>query len=100
MKRSSFIVTATLLFGLMSGFAIAQSATININNADSATLATLSGIGQNKADEIIKYREANGPFANAQDLARVKGIGAKTVEKNADRLTVRSIGNDSDTKAP
>ncbi|MEJ1295931.1 MAG: helix-hairpin-helix domain-containing protein, partial [Candidatus Sedimenticola sp. (ex Thyasira tokunagai)] len=38
--------------------------------------------GEAKAQAVIAYREANGPFKSADDLAMVKGIGKKTVEKN------------------
>jgi competence protein ComEA len=86
MKRSSLLATLTLLLSLISGFAFAQAASININTADSTSLASLSGIGQSKAGAIVEYREANGPFASTQDLTNVKGIGARTVERNADRL--------------
>jgi competence protein ComEA len=97
MKFSSMIATVTLLLSLMSGFAFAQSTSININTADSTSLATLSGIGQSKAEAIIEYRLANGPFASTEELANVKGIGAKTVENNASRLTIQDTNS---PKAP
>lgn len=89
MKHSSFFATLVLLFSLATGFAYADQSAININSADAATLASLDGIGDSKAEAIVAYREANGPFATTQDLSNVKGIGARTVEKNAERLTVK-----------
>ncbi|MGO1692220.1 MAG: ComEA family DNA-binding protein [Marinobacter sp.] len=89
MKHTPFFATLVLLFSLATGFAYAEQPTININNADAITLANLDGIGASKAEAIIAYREANGPFKAAQDLSNVKGIGARTVEKNAERLTVK-----------
>lgn len=90
MARSSFLAAFVLLFSLMTGFAHAETgaAAININEADQVTLASLDGVGESKAAAIIEYREANGPFASVQDLSQVSGIGEKTLEKNADRLTV------------
>lgn len=90
MARSPLLAAFVLLFSLMTGFAHAQGAadTINLNAADQATLATLDGVGESKAAAIIEYREANGPFASVGDLSKVSGIGEKTLEKNADRLTV------------
>lgn len=88
MKRTPFIATLVLLFSLVTGFAYAEPAAININTADVATLAELTGVGQSKAEAIVAYREAHGPFSAPQDLANVKGIGERTVEKNAARLTV------------
>ena len=89
MKHTSFFATLVLLFSLATGFAYAEQPAININSADAITLADLDGIGASKAEAIIAYREANGPFETAQDLSNVKGIGARTVEKNAERLTVK-----------
>ena len=63
---------------------------ININSADAHTLASsIKGIGLKKAQAIVDYREAYGPFSNIQDLSSVSGIGEKTVAKNADLLTVK-----------
>ncbi|WP_373001746.1 ComEA family DNA-binding protein [Marinobacter sp.] len=89
MKRTPIFATLVLLFSLVTGFAYAEEATININTADVATLASLNGIGQSKAEAIVAYREANGPFAVTADLTKVKGIGERTVEKNAARLAVK-----------
>ncbi|MBU2873498.1 ComEA family DNA-binding protein [Marinobacter salexigens] len=89
MKHSSFFATLVLLFSLASGFAFAEQPAININSADAATLASLDGIGSSKAEAIIAYRKANGAFKTPEGLAKVKGIGARTVEKNAERLTVK-----------
>lgn len=63
-----------------------QAGMIDINNANEAQLAQLAKVGPKKAQEIIRYREANGPFKNVDELAKVKGIGEKTVEQNRERL--------------
>ena len=65
-----------------------QTAVVDINTASEAELATLTNIGEAKAREIVAYRKANGSFASVEDLAKVKGIGAATIEKNRARLTV------------
>jgi len=91
MKTFSLFKAAALAAMLVSGNLAAEptdSTPVNINTADAQTLATLNGIGASKADAIVAYREANGPFQSADDLDNVKGIGASTVEKNADRITV------------
>lgn len=61
---------------------------ININEADSATLQTVPGIGEVIAGRIIDYREENGPFTAVEDLRNVKGIGEKTLEKLLSYLCV------------
>ena len=63
-----------------------QTGMIDINNANEAQLAQLVKVGPKKAQEIIRYREANGPFKSVDELAKVKGIGEKTVEQNRERL--------------
>lgn len=62
---------------------------VNINTADAQTLAdTLKGVGEARAQEIVRYREAYGPFASADELTEVKGIGPSTLEMNRDLITL------------
>ncbi len=93
MKTQSIFAAFILLFTLLTGPAYAapeaNTQQININTADVVTLADLNGIGQSKAEAIIAYRDAHGPFTSLEDLANVRGIGSKTVTKNADRLTIQ-----------
>lgn len=64
---------------------------IDINTADAATLASaINGVGEKKAATIVEYRNTYGPFASVDDLARIKGIGAGTIDRNRDNLTVVS----------
>jgi len=58
-----------------------KSEQVNINKASEAELMTLSGIGQKKAQEIIRYREENGAFRSVEQLNEIAGIGVKTIEK-------------------
>jgi competence protein ComEA len=63
---------------------------VNINTADAATLAVmLDGVGESRANAIVEYRKANGPFETADELVEVKGIGKAVVEKNRGRITVK-----------
>lgn len=55
---------------------------ININTADAQALAKLKGIGAKKAEAIIAWRKANGGFKTVDQFADVKGIGSKTLEIN------------------
>lgn len=78
MKTLIRSILLTLLF-TTSAFA----AQVNINTAGADVIANaLSGIGTVKAQALVDYRESNGPFKSADDLAMVRGIGKKTVEKN------------------
>jgi competence protein ComEA len=89
MPRASIFAVLVLVFSLLSGFATAEPAAVNINTATVETLAALDGVGETRAQAIIDYRSDNGPFKTASDLVNVKGIGERTLEKNADRLTVK-----------
>jgi competence protein ComEA len=80
---------ATLLFALLLAGGAAATEKVDINTADAATLArVLVNVGPSKAEAIVEYRRANGPFRSAEQLAQVTGIGLKTVEKNQDRITL------------
>jgi competence protein ComEA len=54
--------------------------TVNVNAAPSGELQRLPGVGPTLAGRIIAERERR-PFAAAEDMRRVSGIGAKTLEK-------------------
>ena len=72
---------------------------VNVNKADAATIASsLDGIGQSKAQAIVDWREAHGPFKTADDLAQVKGIGAATLERNREAILLTG-GTASHAKA-
>jgi len=66
----------------------AAESKININTASSEALQTLTGIGPAKAQAIIDYRNANGPFRSVEELTEVKGFGEKTLDKIRDEITV------------
>ncbi len=80
---------ATLLLSLMfAGGAIAADK-VNINTASAAAIdEALVNVGPSKAEAIVAYRKEHGAFKSAEQLAMVKGIGLKTVEKNRDRILV------------
>ncbi|MGM0577714.1 MAG: ComEA family DNA-binding protein [Myxococcota bacterium] len=53
---------------------------VNINTADTDQLMLLPGIGPSLAQRVVEYR-THRRFKRAVELARVKGIGLKTVRK-------------------
>ena len=62
---------------------------VDINSADADMLASaIDGVGEKKAVTIVQYRETNGPFASVDELVNIKGIGAGTVDRNRQKLTV------------
>ena len=61
---------------------------VNINTATITELTKLNGIGESKAQAIIDYRNANGPFKAIEDILNVKGIGEKIYDKIKEFITV------------
>jgi len=82
-----------LALALVTQFAgaVAAFAAVNINTASKDELIALSGIGPAKAQAILDYRKANGPFKSVDDLKSVKGIGAKRLEKLRPELSVGPV---------
>jgi len=65
------------------------ASTVNINTADAPTLAaSLKGVGESRAMEIVRYREAYGPFESVDELVEVTGIGNATLEANRALITL------------
>ena len=62
---------------------------INLNTASTDQLESLPGIGEVKAQSILRYREANGPFSSVDELLNVSGIGAATLDAIRDLVEVR-----------
>jgi len=65
------------------------SGKVDVNSASAAELASLPGIGDSKAAAIIAEREKK-PFASVDDLERVRGIGARTVEDLRSKVSAGS----------
>jgi competence protein ComEA len=61
---------------------------ININKAVSADFQSALGISGKLGDAIIQYRKDNGDFKSVDDLKKVPGIDANTIETNKSKLTV------------
>ena len=80
----SLVLGLTLSLASLAAFA----AQINLNTASAAELEALNGIGAAKAEAIVEYRKEHGAFKSVDELANVKGIGLKTVDKNREQMTV------------
>jgi len=82
-----FMQRLILALGLALVPALAFGA-ININTATKDELVALPGIGPAKAQAIVDYRKAHGPFKTIEELKDVKGIGAKRFEQLKPDLAV------------
>lgn len=63
---------------------------VNLNKADATVLNDcVTGLGPKKAEAIVAYRtEHGGKFKTVDEIASIKGIGAKRAEKLKPQLTV------------
>ena len=66
-----------------------ENGLIDINTADKLELMRIPGIGENKADRIIEYRQIHGRFGSVEELMNVSGIGSGMFEKMKDCITVK-----------
>ena len=62
---------------------------IDINSATVEELKNLPGIGDVKAQSIVRYREVNGPFSQVEDLLDIQGIGPATLDSLRDLVEAR-----------
>lgn len=82
-------IARSLLAALALLPVIAWAGPVDINTADAATLAKeLKGIGPSRAEAIVAWREANGPFKSPEDIVLVQGIGERVLEDNRAVLSV------------
>jgi competence protein ComEA len=78
--------------GVISGNStIDPSHVVDINSATLEELDTLPEIGPKSAQDIIDYRNANGPFIKVEDIQDVPGIGPATFDTIKDLITVGSL---------
>lgn len=81
--------SAAILSIFLALSAVAQAAPVDVNTADAKVLASaMTGVGLKRAQTIVDYRTKNGPFKSLNDLAKVKGIGKATVDKNRANLSI------------
>ncbi len=69
---------------------------VNINQASAAAIAkSLDGVGKSKAQAIVDWREAHGPFKKVDDLKHVKGFGKATIERNRSAILLADDAADT-----
>ncbi|SDY50813.1 competence protein ComEA [Evansella caseinilytica] len=61
---------------------------IRMNSATVQELTSLPGIGEAKAEAIVRFREENGPFQTVEELVNVPGIGEKMLEQMKDLIII------------
>ena len=72
---------------------------VNVNTATKQILTHISGLGPALAENIVKYRAANGDFRTRKDLLNVPRLGNKAFEQAAGFLRVVGGDNPLDSTA-
>lgn len=72
---------------------------VEVNTASAPLLMYVAGIGKKVAENIVSFREDNGPFLQRAALLNVPGLGAKTFEQSAGFLRIRDGSNPMDRTA-
>ena len=75
----------------MQDFVTAEK--INLNTASAEELQIVPGIDQSLAQNIIEYRQANGPFGSVDDLSQVSGMTEDKINTVRDHITVEEGGS-------
>jgi len=72
---------------------------VEANTASAQLLSYVSGLGTALAENIVKYRDENGPFRSREELKKVHRLGAKAFEQAAGFLRIRDGLNPLDASA-
>ena len=103
-RLAGFIVLATLLLGIIAGLIDRDDKDIyvsnggdscasfgesendsylrlDLNKASAGELMALPGIGEKRAQAVVAWRDAHGPFHCVDDLDDVRGIGPATLDR-------------------
>jgi protein Tex len=72
---------------------------VEVNTASKQLLTYVSGLGPKLAENIVTYRNENGPFKSRQELKKVSKLGPKAFEQAAGFLRIRDGENPLDSSA-
>ena len=72
---------------------------VDVNTASASLLEHVAGLGGATAKNIVKYREANGPFTARRQILKVPKLGPRTFEQCAGFLRVPESKNVLDNTA-
>ncbi|PWK82104.1 Tex family protein [Fulvimonas soli] len=72
---------------------------VDVNTASAALLARVAGLTPSVAENVVRHRDAHGPFPNRKALLKVPRLGEKAFEQCAGFLRVPSGDNPLDASA-
>ena len=78
------LAVAVVMLSLLGSSALAEKTklegVVNLNTATPEELRLIPGVGPARVRNILAYRRAH-PFRTVDELARIKGIGRKTIRR-------------------
>ncbi len=72
---------------------------VDVNTASAPLLARVAGLSASVAENVVKHRDANGPFPSRKDLLKVPRLGDKAFEQCAGFLRISGGSNPLDASA-
>ncbi|MGN6705961.1 MAG: Tex family protein [Rhodanobacter sp.] len=72
---------------------------VDVNTASAALLSRVAGLSPSVAENVVRHRDANGPFANRKALLKVPRLGDKAFEQCAGFLRIPNGDNPLDASA-
>ena len=72
---------------------------VDVNTASAPLLARVAGLSASVAENVVKHRDANGPFPSRRALLKVPRLGEKAFEQCAGFLRIAGGDNPLDASA-
>lgn len=72
---------------------------VEVNTASKQLLSFVSGVGPVLAENIVKFRDENGPFSSRDDFMKIQRFGPKVFEQAAGFLRIQNAENPLDKSA-
>ncbi len=72
---------------------------VDVNTASAPLLARVAGLSASVAENVVRHRDANGPFPDRRALLKVPRLGEKAFEQCAGFLRIANGGNPLDASA-
>ncbi len=72
---------------------------VEVNTASKQLLTYVSGLGPRLAQNIVEFRNENGPFSSRKEFKKVRGLGPKAFEQAAGFLRIIDAKNPLDASA-
>lgn len=72
---------------------------VDLNTASAKLLSYVSGLTPSLADNVVKFRETEGPFKRRQDVLKVPRLGPKAYQQAAGFLRIHDAENPLDASA-